>query len=185
MVNSTNGTGRGKQDPTQAVVLTLRKRPSVVRKSLRHGSVAARKSIPDLLTGDANNNDLPSGTTPQAVQANPWEDARPGPSRRSQTAPAGTLQHHLSFDHGSGVIMLPEDDDWLEEEDAESDSDEVVSSPRVVEDDEPAAASSIPGENSSPQDQTSPSRRRYGTYYHHPERRRLSQYVPGAFNPTD
>jgi hypothetical protein len=42
-----------------------------------------------------------------------------------------TLHHRLSFDHGSGVIMLPDDaEDWLDLVDEDVDSDEEPLGPR-------------------------------------------------------
>ena len=107
---------------------------------------------------------------------NPWRDAA-SPSRRpSRTAPV-RLNHRLSFDGASGVIMLPDDGDWLIE-DVDSDEDYGIESDlgNLLENDGgPGEASSQPSNPAL----LSPSKRRYGTYYHHPERRR--QTVPGAF----
>lgn len=82
--------------------------------------------------------------------------------------PAGShINHRLSFDPASGVIVLPEDSDWLGEE---SDSDaEYVSS--VENQENSNTVSELP--------RTRSPTKRYATYYHHPERRRQS--IPGAF----
>ncbi|TRM57425.1 hypothetical protein BD626DRAFT_213405 [Schizophyllum amplum] len=86
-----------------AVVLSLRKRASIIR---RPRSVAA----PDLLTGDAaTDGALDSG-------GNPWQTPRGSPARppqrRARTSPA-PLHHRLSFDQATGVINLPDDESWL------------------------------------------------------------------------
>ena len=113
----------------------------------------------------------------------PWQDtaARPPPRR------APTLTHRLSYDHASGVIMLPEDGEWLEEDD--DDSDEVdygteqgglersITESVASENDHPTGGMGTPS-NAGP-GQTPSRLSRYGTYFHHPERRR--QTIPGSF----
>jgi len=93
----TNGT---KPDTEQAVVLTLRKRKSMLQGNrpssfpgspLRNGRVLQRHGPPD---EDQENGEF----EPRESRAN----------------------HRLSYDPASGVIVLPEDSDWLGEE---SDSD--------------------------------------------------------------
>lgn len=113
---------------------------------------------------------------------NPWQETTAGPSNHSQMH--HTLNHRLSYDFGSGVIILPDDGIWLDGVDSDSGDDDGSegiaggqASPEltVSEDD-----LGVPGGADGP----SPgglSKTRYGTYFHHPERRR--QPVPGAF-PT-
>lgn len=110
---------------------------------------------------------------------NPWQDAGPqeGPSH------SHPLNHRLSFDEASGVIMLPDNGDWLEEE---PDSDEDIQHENAEPLDMSIIAESVVGENdengvsSTAPVSTSPTRMsRYGTYFHHPEKRRLT--IPGAF----
>lgn len=131
--------------------------------------------------------------TPNPTSGNPWEDTRPGPSRRSQTAPQ-PLHHRLSYDHASGVIMLPEGESWLDD-DEDSDSDEDYGSPSPnTETASPLIDTMVPGGSagvsgslpSDAQSPATPSKRRsvYSTYYHHPERR-SRQTVPGAFEQGD
>lgn len=125
----------------------------------------------------------------------PWRDARPGLTRRVQTAPSA-VHHRLSYDFGSGVIALPDDGHWLEaDEDEDSEEDygggaglDAISrasssgggGPPLNATTEGAdMSSSIASISESRDPPSSPSRPRYGTYYHHPERRR--QTVPGAF----
>ncbi|KAI0063663.1 DUF221-domain-containing protein [Artomyces pyxidatus] len=172
-----NGAG-AKAD--QAVVLTLRKRYSMVRRGAGRLAAGSRSAIRDMLPSKPTE-ELEGATIPpqDEVSGNPWEEAPPGPSR-SQTAPA-VLGHRLSFDYASGVIMLPDDDgDWLG--DAESDSDEdyghadAAQHTQTLVDVSPEAG--VVGVAPDGTNGQSP-KARYGTYFHHPERRR--QTIPGAF----
>ncbi|TDL20250.1 DUF221-domain-containing protein [Rickenella mellea] len=152
----------------EAVVLTLRKRFSAVRKSSRKPASENRGTAGDAfdhngLAGD----DREANISP--LDDNPWSEGarlRPRP-----------LNHRLSFDGASGVIVLPEDGDWIMEE-AETDSDEDYgnggsrSSPS-----ETPTQPNVPASSSA--SGATPSKQRHGTYYHHPERRR--QTIPGAF----
>ncbi|EPQ51564.1 DUF221-domain-containing protein [Gloeophyllum trabeum ATCC 11539] len=171
---------QGKKD--EAVVLTLRKRVSVSRRASRHlGSRGAPTAPLPEEQGETQ------AQAPRDVE-DPWRDDASGSSRRLQPHQQH-LAHRLSYDHGSGVIMLPEDGAWLDEE--ESDSEDDFGSP--IAPGSPANGSEEPaGEQTGQQGQgqastisegTSPanSKQRYGTYYHHPERRR--QTIPGAFSP--
>lgn len=134
-------------DPAPAVVLTLRKRHSIIRpRSIE--PVSAPSNI-----GRDSNEPTPGL---DIVTANPWRDA--GASSR---IPPHRIHHRLSFDQPSGVIMLPEED-WLEEE---SDSDEEFVHARSADDD------TVVSQQSSPPASTTPSKH-YATYYHHPERRK-------------
>lgn len=137
----TNGT---KPDTEQAVVLTLRK-----RKSMLQGH---RPS-----TFPSMGSPLRNGRTPQR-HGLPDEDQENGESR-----PAGShANNRLSYDPASGVIILPENPDWLGEE---SDSDaEYMSS--VENQENPNTVSALP--------HTRTPTKRHATYYHHPERRRQS-----------
>lgn len=142
-------------DTTPAVVLTLRKRYSTVRREPREPPQRA--------------NTEPFPTRP-VDEANPWHDA---PSRVPQRQ---VLNHRLSFDHASGVIMLPDNEEWLEDE-SDSDAEDLgatgAETPRVGT--RPLAsdpeAIGEPNEATALRPSTSPGRR-YGTYWHHPERRR-------------
>ncbi|KAK0239676.1 hypothetical protein EDD85DRAFT_765830 [Armillaria nabsnona] len=146
---------RQSRDSNQAVVLTLRKKPSKVRR--------AKASNPPAEEPYADNVPGPSGPS------NPWEDSQAPPARRVRTEPV-PLSHRLSYDQASGVIMLPDDDHWMGDE---IDSDE--------EDYGAVTGDSTPTETvaRSQPIPMSPGRSRYGTYFHHPERRR--QPIPGAF----
>ncbi|KAF8901139.1 hypothetical protein CPB84DRAFT_1708514 [Gymnopilus junonius] len=167
----------------QAVVLTLRKRYSVARN--RRDSRAGESSV-----AGPSNAIAPSGEGTDAhlvdpsTVIDPWQDAtaRPTPRRNH------TLTHRLSYDHASGVIMLPEDGEWLEDGDEDVDSDEVdygtehggleqSITESVVSDNGPSGPSGVPSNAATGQPLSRLSR--YGTYFHHPERRR--QTIPGAF----
>lgn len=148
----------------QAVVLTLRKRPSV-RRPLASASFASGGSATAGLDG----------------QGNPWQDD--GATRSAQR-----VSHRLSFDPASGVIMLPDDDGadgWMAGGgDAPGDEDEVDSEEETQEsDEEDYGVETLRRTQTEPLLSTSPATpsraSRYGTYFHHPERRR--QVIPGAF----
>jgi hypothetical protein len=162
---------------SQAVVLTLRNRYSITRRSTRQPAVGSRdlrmrvhSMAPE--DGDQGSVDVLSDPT----VGNPWEDTRPNVSHRSRTPVQ--LNHRLSFDQASGVIMLPDDGDWLIEDgdsDEEDYGDAVLETPQFGANVPEGAPSSPTGSATS----NSPANRRYGTYYHHPERRRST--IPGAF----
>jgi len=160
------------KDPTeQAVILTLRKRPSVRRRAQSEFIMGENASSGSALA--------PSISTETSGSGNPWQERR-------SSAP---LSHRLSFDPASGVINLPDDADWLgEEEDVDSDEDYGTQTGGLENSVASLSDIAVPTTNgdetvlgspisSSP---TTPSRlSRYGTYFHHPERRR--QVIPGAF----
>jgi calcium permeable stress-gated cation channel len=137
-------------DVTPAVVLTLRKRYSVrgePTRPTRSGGPEESPESPTVLT--------------ESTIGNPWEDAVSPTAERT-----GQLQRRLSFDHASGVIMLPDEEDWLE---AESDSDEDYGVQRGDANvPENGATDTVP----QPPIHSPTSSKRYATYYHHPERRK-------------
>lgn len=127
----------------------------------------------------------------------PWQDA---PTHKR------TLSHRLSYDHASGVIMLPEDTDWMEEEEEDSDVmdygtenglEQSIAS--LLSNEEGASGAGQSGGTGNGAGNGSGSAggaqsvglgpvgqrvSRYGTYFHHPERRtRLlsAPSIPGAF----
>jgi calcium permeable stress-gated cation channel len=196
-----DGSGRGRGD--QAVVLTLRKRYSAVRKDVRDFANKSQSAIGNLWsspgpsTAAPLSSTPPSGATPLRSDSsdnvssvsNPWRDRDPDHedqptgsrplTRRSQSQPQ-PLNHRLSFDHATGVIMLPDDGEWLLQND-DSDSEEGGTSREAtqheaaVNGNEPASTGVVDAASG-----TEPSGgARYRTYYHHPEKRR--QTVPGAF----
>ncbi|KAJ7148636.1 hypothetical protein C8R43DRAFT_512491 [Mycena crocata] len=164
------------KDPNgQAVVLTLRKRPSVRRRPQSEFTMGENASSGSVLA--------PSESSEAGPSSDPWQDGR------RSSAP---LSHRLSFDPASGVINLP-DDDWLPEDDPDSDEDfgtqtgGLENSVASLSDLDGPTARTNGGDtmlgapvSASPTTAASPSRlSRYGTYFHHPERRR--QVIPGAF----
>ncbi|THU93310.1 DUF221-domain-containing protein [Dendrothele bispora CBS 962.96] len=187
-LDRSDSTSSTPKDSNQAVVLTLRKRPSMRRRSVGPSS--------DYTNGN---------TDVEPNPANPWQDAQ-------SHSPTNRVSHRLSFDHATGVIMLPEDGGWLADED-EIDSDEEEVDYGVEDGNvsaggtrppihrsltDPAGAGGVASATSAASATTatddeeaatpvttpsaSPSRlSRYGTYFHHPERRRMA--IPGAF-PT-
>ncbi|KAF5381794.1 hypothetical protein D9615_005509 [Tricholomella constricta] len=154
----------------QAVVLTLRKRYSSVR-GRRQSSVPPTRDF-DLAGPSSSAGAQANGAEELTAVNNPWEDAQP-------RSGSNGLNHRLSFDVASGVIMLPDDGDWLED-DADSDE-EDFGTENTGGLEHSITEASVVGNDDIPVSLTaSPSRStRYGTYFHHPERRR--QPIPGAF----
>lgn len=146
-------------DTTPAVVLTLRKRYSTIRRDPREQPQRA--------------NTEPFPARP-VDEDNPWHDAPLRPPHQQRA-----LTHRLSFDHASGVIMLPDDGEWLDDEESDSDVEEHG----MADPDEASTLGALPltgeheevgelTETSALRPSTSPTNRRYGTYWHHPERRK-------------
>ena len=200
----------------QAVVLTLRKRYSIVKRGATRSLVAGSRVFGDLLTPNGAD---PSAQTPgssggggaveQGTTDNPWQETRAaGPStHRAQTAPPAAMHHRLSYDFGSGVIVLPDDGDWLgiaggvddvDEDDSEDDYGDTtgLENSQASLDAAAAGAGAAPGAGAMERAASSssngngngaeehamggtPGKARHGTYFHHPERRR--QTIPGAF----
>jgi len=126
---------------------------------------------------------------------NPWEDARPGtgttPRRTYHRHRAPPLRHRLSYDHASGVIMLPDDGDWLQQDGDDADDDDSDDEPNYEGTTNGLETESTHNEESVVDATTpsSPSQQRpsrYGTYFHHPERAaaRRRQTIPGDFSPS-
>ncbi|KAI3616372.1 membrane protein [Moniliophthora roreri] len=117
------------KDPNQAVVLTLRKRPSVHRASRR--SLSTVTSNGNTATSGSDYMMDNSAVEESVVSNNPWEDAhsrspRTSGMRRSDTT-TSALNHRMSFDQATGIIMLPDDGAWLatgSDEDTDDDSEE-------------------------------------------------------------
>ena len=122
--------------------------------------------------GENNETASPHETHPlisDTPAANPWADADGGLSSDVH----GYSHHRLSYDPASGVIMLPEGDDWLMDDDDSSDEYGNATPPSGE-----AASTTLQEDlghtSSSPSAPASP-KRRYGTYYHHPERRKVAR----------
>jgi len=158
----------GVRGSDQAVVLTLRRRQSSPRKSLR-------------VRGDLPPEDESS--------ANPWSETRTDQSPNPQFSQFPTFpsySHQLTFDPATGVIMLPDDGDWMgdmDSSDSEADSGSSNTlTPREGSSSTPIAGASVNGTGTGYGSITpgGPSKRR-ATYYHHPERKRR---MPGSFTDT-
>ena len=161
-------------DGSPAVVLTLRKKFSIVKRpQSQHSDASGTSGAP---SGSNTNgaSEQPTGVEPSdrsVLDRNPWEEeqaaARPRP-RTHRSTHSGQIHRRLSFDAASGVIVLPEDENWLEAEDSDSDDyGELQNSTLSVppggdrEGSEQTSAGGSPGAS-----------KRYSTYYHHPERRK-------------
>jgi len=208
LTNNENGNHRRppKDSGDQAVVLTLRKRYSAgPRRSGRRQSRDRRQSLDRRQSQDSRREGGStsaagvvgpdgSSTVDPTVINNPWEDAKPGTTtsipRRTYRHHAPPLRHRLSYDHASGVIMLPEDGDWLQQDGEDADDDDSDDEPNYegtttngletesIHNEESSSAVDAPSSPSRPS--------RYGTYFHHPERAaaRRRQSIPGAFSPS-
>ncbi|KAI0720255.1 hypothetical protein C8T65DRAFT_633946 [Cerioporus squamosus] len=165
-------------DGSPAVVLTLRKKYSVVRdRPQRQASDDSAASGPSNNGADGNGTSAPTGdrTEPSdrsLIERNPWDEDQPAARPRPRTHRSGhssQIQRRLSFDAASGVIVLPEDENWLEEEDSDSDDYGELQNSTLMDSQVVEGEGSIQG-----QSEGSPgTNRRYSTYYHHPERRKV------------
>ncbi|KIK42257.1 hypothetical protein CY34DRAFT_157349 [Suillus luteus UH-Slu-Lm8-n1] len=168
------GGSRASPYVNQGIVLNLRNRYTMLRGKIR----ASRQSRPatDGTLTDMSASENQDGSPPDAGPSNPWVDTRT--ARGSQ--PHSNLNHRLSFDPASGVIMLPEDGDWLMDDDSDDDYGTMSPTPEGVHSPNNASQENLlPTNGQSPSTPlASPSKRRHGTYYHHPERRRT---IPGSF----
>ncbi|KAL4080029.1 hypothetical protein V8B97DRAFT_1929520 [Scleroderma yunnanense] len=163
-----NGNSRAPIDSTQGIVLSLRNRYSMLRNKVRSSQRsrnAANRENTEMASPEEEH-----GRASDTSSANPWANART----------QSTLAHRLSFDPGSGVIILPEGDDWLVGEEDSSDEDYGNSTPPSRDDQGNTSQEDLASiESQSPSTPLASPKRRHGTYYHHPERRRHT--VPGAF----
>ncbi|KAF8273382.1 DUF221-domain-containing protein [Lactarius quietus] len=182
LVNTLNA-NHTRQKINQAVVLSLRKRYSVHRmgdSTLPTGRASRTVANQDNVRSATSS----PGELNSDMISNPWQEQIAGSSSSSQSQHA--ISHRLSYDFGSGVIILPDDGVWPEglDSDSEDDAGSAGDSSRPS---QVLSESAIPGGNQEVvgtpdvQNVSSSSRPRYGTYFHHPERR--WQSVPGAF-PT-
>ncbi len=163
-------------DGSPGVVLTLRKKYSVRRvrpqsQQSNESGASGSSAPPDSTSAAPSGSDHPEPSDRSLIDRNPWTDqtvVRPRP-RGHRSANGGQVQRRLSFDAASGVIALPEDQDWLCEDSDSDDYGELQASTlmdsQIVEgassEGGPAVAGGSPGTN-----------KRYSTYYHHPERRK-------------
>jgi len=136
------------QGSNTAVVVTLRKRRSNVREGLRW-KVNSATNQREAHAGQTDNLQNHVERADDEGLINPWND--PVAGRTS----AVTSHRRLSYDPGSGVIVLPDSDHWLTESD--SDSDQVVSN-------EAYQRQHTEGDI----EERSDMHRRHSIYFHHP-----------------
>jgi len=177
-------------DGGNAVVLTLRRRYSQVRKrgqALFTGNQAGGD-------GDAEGERHEEGATSGGAESSggdiaramdPWKDrsGRPisgvtvpaAPGQLSRSPQQIVITDSLSFDPARGVIVLPEDD-WLDD----SEDDYGDSTPTTAGTNGGDAPEHTAGGTDGGVSPTSPTQanKRHSTYFHHPERRKT---IPGAF----
>ncbi len=173
-------------DGENAVVLTLRRRFSQVRKRgqalFTHHQVGGEMDTEGVAhEGGPAEGGAESSGGDNARAMDPWKDrsARPisvsgAPASPGQPSQSTQQVNRLSFDPASGVIVLPEDDWFLD-----SDEDYGDSTPPEGTSGGDGSEHTAGGTDGGPSP-TSPtsSARRHSTYFHHPERRRT---IPGAF----
>jgi len=174
-------------DGGNAVVLTLRRRYSQVRKRgqalfghhLAGGDAGAEGGAHE---GGTREGGAESSGGDNARALDPWKDrsARPisvasAPAAPDQISQPPQQANRLSFDPASGVIVLPEDDWFLDSDDDYGDSTPSPDGTSRGNGSENMAGGTDGGP--SPTSPTSATKR-HSTYFHHPERRRT---IPGAF----
>ncbi|KAG9086353.1 hypothetical protein FRC07_013119, partial [Ceratobasidium sp. 392] len=98
--------GDGSADKGDAVVLTLRKRHTS-RTRRQDANQASRGSSQALNTLVESN-----GTPIADANSNPWRD---------DSSSGSNVRNRLSYDHATGIIMLPDDSDWMGEDESSSD----------------------------------------------------------------
>ncbi|KAI5996071.1 hypothetical protein EDC04DRAFT_2801083 [Pisolithus marmoratus] len=106
----------------QTLVNSLRNASSRAAADSHRASTLRNKIRSSRRPRDTADGENERGHASDNSTTNPWAGARVS---RTQS----TLSHRLSFDPGSGVIMLPEDDDWLAEEEDSSGEDYSNTSP--------------------------------------------------------
>lgn len=178
------------------LVLSLRRKSSNLRRRSRNPLSFGAQS-PQQPPRHSQSFPQPSGSTSDTFDlSNPWarsNNSLAGSSGPDEPSASRGNHHRLSFDPASGVMVLPDADDWLDESDEEEDDDaystptpnspvrgaptlenETVPSPTRGELSPVARGGDTP--DSTP-------RRRHGTYFHHPERRisRIGLGMPGEF----
>ena len=175
-------------DGENAVVLTLRRRSSQVRKR-------GQTVLPNNQTGgdaDAEGRTHEGGAAEGAAESSggdstramdPWKDrlGRPisvvtAPATAGQLSQSPQQINRLSFDPASGVIAVP-DDDWLDDYSDDDYGDSTPTSGGTSGGDGSEHAAGGTDGGPSPTSPT-PANKRHSTYFHHPERRKT---IPGAF----
>ncbi|KAG8742156.1 hypothetical protein FRC10_001964 [Ceratobasidium sp. 414] len=164
-----HGEGDGSGDKGDAVVLTLRKRHT--SRTRRLDTNQASRGSSQALNGLADS----QGTPINGTGSNPWRD---------DSSSGSNLRNRLSYDHATGIIMLPDDSDWMGED--ESSSDEAPGPVHIQIDtgssnrlEDEGVATPVPTLRSPATLRSPTSQNRYATYFHHPERRKSK--MPGGF----
>lgn len=173
-------------DGGNAVVLTLRRRYSQVRKRgqalFGHHQAAGDADAEGGTHEGAAEGAAESSGGDNARAIDPWKDrsARPISAAAAPATPDHLSQspqpaNRLSFDPATGVIILP-DDDWL----FDSEDDYGDSTPTPEGTSRGNGSEYTAGGTDEALSPTSPTQaaKRHSTYFHHPERRRT---IPGAF----
>ena len=176
-------------DGGNAVVLTLRRRYSQVRKRGQalfghHQAGGEMDAEGGAHEGGAAEGGAESSGGDNARAMDPWKDrsaARPisvtsAPAAPGQPSQSPQQVNRLSFDPASGVIILPEGDWFLDSDDDYGDSTPTPEGTSGGDGSEHAAGGTDGGP--SPTSSSAPAIKRHSTYFHHPERRRT---IPGAF----
>jgi hypothetical protein len=177
-----------------AVVLTLRRRVNSVRKrgqaivgnftgKIQHPE---QPPAPPEVAQDSSQLLVPPGDNNTQVVA----IARPASSVSVASTSAGqpqqpqrTLSNRLSFDPATGIITLPDGEEYMARvaiDDSDSDYGEVSNE---TDSREGTSGHSTPDPEGAPEAAGAPTvgsrAKRFSTYFHHPERRRSQ--IPGAF----
>ncbi|KAG9089987.1 hypothetical protein FS749_000909 [Ceratobasidium sp. UAMH 11750] len=157
-----NDADDGSGDKGDAVVLTLRKRHT---SRTRRQEPQASRSSSQALNNLADSN----GTPINDPGSNPWRD---------DSSSGSNLRNRLSYDHATGIIMLPDDSDWMGEDESSADEGpgpvhiqiDTGSSNRLQDEGIPTPVPTL---------RSPASQNRHATYFHHPERRKSR--MPGGF----
>ena len=167
------------------LVLTLRRRSSTIKRRAP-GAIDRQSPRPPRHSQSLPPNDLLDMSNVRTRS----NTSNAGPSS-SDEPPLRVNHHRLSYDPASGIMVLPDSDDWLDSDESGSDEEFVAPAPAPG---SPARQTSVniaSGTPYSTAQELSPSprisidtpRRRHGIYFHHPERRisRLALNMPGEF----
>jgi hypothetical protein len=160
------GPHRARKDAgDNALVLTLRRRQSA---SKRRSQVTFERPQPQL-----------------ELSMNPWNESTPllnAASGDPAAKTSRTLSHRMSFDVASGVMALPEEDDWIENG-ADSDSEDygLSEAPSPGPGSNGVSEQEAAGPEADADSSTMTPRKRLAIYFHHPEKRVSRPGMPGEF----
>ncbi|KAG8861325.1 hypothetical protein FRC20_011487 [Serendipita sp. 405] len=175
------------------VVLTLRRRASALRRrgQAAFGNFSGKNQVLDpheapSEPNGADQNAQVAGSSGAAVGADAGgarlatTTATATPRDPSAQGPVRQLSNRLSFDPATGIISLPDGEEYYARFDPNHDSDSDFGEITPETDTSSASASSHEQEPAPEGEQGSgPRAKRHSTYFHHPERRRHP--IPGAF----